>query len=127
MRPETGGAYKFGYAEPCKCSDWVRSKCRIHKVEPNDVRPNFAHRTQDAQRIIHGTHAPTAANSKARQFVVSRLLRRIHVTENFEIDILTAELIGKMKAVFAEMVPAGRKRCNEANSHWSPSRPVTRI
>jgi hypothetical protein len=30
---------------------------------------------------------------------------------------LTAELIGEMKAVFAEVVPAGRKRCNEADSH----------
>ena len=72
MRPEAGGAYKFGYAESRKCGDWVRAKCRIHKVEPNDVGPNFAYRSQNPQGIAHRTHAPTAANRKARQFEVIR-------------------------------------------------------
>src|ERR1039458_6835672 len=112
MRPETGGANKLGYAESYKCSDWVRAKSRIHKVEPNDVGLNFAHRSQNTQGIAHGTHAPAAANRKARQFELIGPPRRILVTKNCEFDILTAELIGKMKAVFAEMVPAGRKRCN---------------
>ena len=117
MGPETGGAYKCGYAETCKRSDWVRAECRIHKVEPNHVWPNFADRIQNAESIAHATYAPTTANRKARQFELTRLLGRVLVTKNCEIDILTSELIGKMKAVFAEVVPAGRKRCYEANSH----------
>ena len=79
---------------------------------------NFADRGQDTQGISHGTDAPTAANRKARQFGANRTASGAYVvTKNCEVDILTAELIGKMKAVFAEMVPAGRKGCDEANSH----------
>ena len=61
---------------------------------------NFAHRTQDAQGIAHRPHPPTAANREARQFAVIGLLRRILVTKNCEFDVLTAEFLGKMKAVF---------------------------
>src|ERR1700677_683666 len=62
MRPETGGAHKFGNAESRKCSDWVRAKCRIDEVEPNDVGLNFAHGCENPQGIAYGTHAPAAAN-----------------------------------------------------------------
>src|SRR5579863_4893331 len=117
MRLKAGGAKKFRYAESRKCGDWVRAKCRIHEVEPNDVRLNSAYRSQNTQSISHRTHLPTAANLKARQFGLIRLFRGVYVTKNGEIDILAAELIGKMKAIFAEMMPARRKRCNEANSH----------
>ena len=111
-----------GIQSPANAASGFVPKCRIHQVEPNDVWANFAHRSQDAQGIAHAPHAPTAADLKARQFGAIRLLRRILVTKNCEIDILTAKLIGEMKAVFAEMVPAGRERCDEANSHISPCR-----
>jgi hypothetical protein len=113
MRPEAGSTHKFGYAESRKCSDWVRSKCRVHKVEPDDVGLNFAHRRQNTQGIAHGTHAPATTNRKAGQFVLIGVLPgRVNIAKNCKIDILAAELIGEVKAVFAEMMPTGGERCN---------------
>src|SRR6185503_18025839 len=101
MRPEAGSAYKFRYEEPCKCGDGTSAKCRINEVEPNNVWPKLAHRIQYAYCIAHRTHLPTATNRVARQFHLIRLIRRIDIAKNCKIDVLTAEFLGKVKAVFA--------------------------
>jgi hypothetical protein len=101
MRPEAGGAYKLRRAESCKCSNWVRAKCRIHEIEPNDVGLNFPHSIRYTQSIAQRTHPPTTTDREAGQFGLFALPRRINVTKNREIDFLATEPLGKVKAVFA--------------------------
>jgi hypothetical protein len=133
MRPETGGAHKLRDEEASECGDGVRAKSRVHEVEPNDIWPNFAHRTQYPYRITYRTNSPAATNLEARQFGLRRLSSRIHISQNGEVGALAAKFLCEVEAVFTEMVPARWKRSDEANSHRSPCireihySPVTRV
>lgn len=113
--PVSRGAGKRRRAQAYKGGHSRGAERRINEVEPYDLRLDFTQGAQDSARSAHTADAPTAANVEAIKLRQLRTL--VFIAKDRKIYAVSPEFCSKMKSIFAEMVPAWRKGCDQSDTH----------